>query len=53
MSYLCNLLMQADYRALRLCIVSRDLIRAALGEREGDVVAAIESFEFDKALHLI
>lgn len=53
MSYLCNLLMQADYRALRLCIISRDLIRAALGEREGDVVAAIESFEFDKALHLI
>ncbi len=53
MTYLCNLLMQADYRALRLCIESRDLIRAALGEREDDVVAAIESFDFDKALHLI
>jgi signal transduction histidine kinase len=53
MTYLCNLLMQADYRALRLCIESRDLLRAALGDREADVIAAIESFDFDKALHLI
>lgn len=53
MTYLCNLLMRADYRALRLCIESRDLIHSALGERKDDVVAAIESFDFDRALHLI
>jgi hypothetical protein len=31
----------------------KDLLRAALGDREADVIAAIESFDFDKALHLI